>query len=660
MYIRTKDLVVNLLARTLHVSGKPVDLTNKEFDLLAFFLESSGDAFSKEQILQHVWHTNHRTDASVKKLVSELRKKIGDSVDEPVYIKTLGREGYQWVAAIETVHADHDGYEVIKPVLLSANGNKSKILMLFIALIFSILAATGAFVYKAGDKNPETAFGNLYLEKIELPTKHIYESVRSPDNNFLAYSELTGNGYNRDLVIYDLKKNQIHARLKNASPGAWSPTSSDIVYIDGSNGNCQFKIYSISENESHSLNKCGNYGHQPSAFWANNQDEVYQFYSEQHDSQIKLFKTNIKSGVTESILSSKKIGYGLYFGTFGEDKNTVYILESVNFQRTSILEYKIAEGTLKTIGDFPYTLTSIAFDGDGIVYRNKYNGLDKLDLTNGKTTNILSSQLIALRDVYLDTTGELLVIAGNPFHLQLIKYSPNDLSYSFITQGHKDQYPLYKNGKLYHSSNRTLSLQIYQHENGLSKKLTDFTMKLSPPISYDVDEHDNFIIASPTGLFTNNKMIRSSGQAVHYHDGVIYFSDSIENRFEIFRMELATGKVVRITYNGGYSAKVINGEVFFTKPNLRGLWKLDVQGKEILFNKEFPRVTSSMEWFYTSNEVWAADPETSFLYRLDLRNNKITKSKRKLAGQTIAGDGKDLYGVEGVLGNMELYNLKLK
>lgn len=297
MYIRTKDLVVNPLARTLHVSDKPVDLTNKEFDLLTFFLESGGQAFSKEQILQHVWNTNHRTDASVKKLVSELRKKIGDSVDEPVYIKTLGREGYQWVAAVETAHENHGGHENSKPILVNVNGNRSQSLLLFTALLLSILACIGAFVYKAGDKNPETAFGNQYLEKIELPTKHIFEGTRSPDMNFLAYSELTGNGYDRDLVIYDLKKYKIHARLENASPGAWSPTSSDIVYIDGSNGNCQFKIYSIRKNESFSLNKCGNYEHQPSAFWTNNQDEVYLFFSEQPESQIKLFKTNIRSGV---------------------------------------------------------------------------------------------------------------------------------------------------------------------------------------------------------------------------------------------------------------------------------------------------------------------------------------------------------------------------
>ena len=71
-------LVIDLDARTVELHGEPVALTPKEFDLLAFLARSPRTAFSREELLLHVWgdaaYTETRTvDAHIK----TLRGKLG-------------------------------------------------------------------------------------------------------------------------------------------------------------------------------------------------------------------------------------------------------------------------------------------------------------------------------------------------------------------------------------------------------------------------------------------------------------------------------------------------------------------------------------------------------------------------------------------------------
>ncbi len=73
--------------------GEPLDLTAKEFDLLAYLVNNAGRVISRDEILEAVWGAQRSTDSNVIEVfVCHLRNKIGDS--ENRIIQTIRGVGY--------------------------------------------------------------------------------------------------------------------------------------------------------------------------------------------------------------------------------------------------------------------------------------------------------------------------------------------------------------------------------------------------------------------------------------------------------------------------------------------------------------------------------------------------------------------------------------
>ena len=85
------------LDKTAHmvtVDGKPIELSYKEFELLAYFMENQGIALSREKILNSVWNYDYFGDArTIDTHVKKLRAKIGEKGE---YIKTIWGMGYKF------------------------------------------------------------------------------------------------------------------------------------------------------------------------------------------------------------------------------------------------------------------------------------------------------------------------------------------------------------------------------------------------------------------------------------------------------------------------------------------------------------------------------------------------------------------------------------
>lgn len=81
-------------AHQVRVDGTVVDLSYKEFELLAYFLENQGIALSREKILNNVWNYDYFGDArTIDTHVKKLRSKLGDKGN---YIRTIWGMGYKF------------------------------------------------------------------------------------------------------------------------------------------------------------------------------------------------------------------------------------------------------------------------------------------------------------------------------------------------------------------------------------------------------------------------------------------------------------------------------------------------------------------------------------------------------------------------------------
>ncbi len=87
-------ICIDKAAHQVSIDGKNIELSFKEFELLAYFLENQGIALSREKILNNVWNYDYFGDArTIDTHVKKLRSKMGEKGD---YIKTIWGMGYKF------------------------------------------------------------------------------------------------------------------------------------------------------------------------------------------------------------------------------------------------------------------------------------------------------------------------------------------------------------------------------------------------------------------------------------------------------------------------------------------------------------------------------------------------------------------------------------
>jgi DNA-binding response OmpR family regulator len=84
------DLTVDARSRRVTLAGRPVELSPKEFDLLAYLAGRAGTVVTKRELLSEVWQLPYGgADKTVDVHLSWLRRKLGESAAEPRLLQTV-------------------------------------------------------------------------------------------------------------------------------------------------------------------------------------------------------------------------------------------------------------------------------------------------------------------------------------------------------------------------------------------------------------------------------------------------------------------------------------------------------------------------------------------------------------------------------------------
>jgi DNA-binding response OmpR family regulator len=92
------SLFIDPTSREARLAGRLLDLTRREFDLLAFLASAPRQVFSREQLLRMVWDSSQdwQDPATVTVHVRRLRAKLGDDPSRPRWIITVRGIGYRF------------------------------------------------------------------------------------------------------------------------------------------------------------------------------------------------------------------------------------------------------------------------------------------------------------------------------------------------------------------------------------------------------------------------------------------------------------------------------------------------------------------------------------------------------------------------------------
>jgi two-component system, OmpR family, response regulator RegX3 len=93
------ELTVDPGARRASLAGQELDLTRREFDLLARLARDAGNVVTREELLSSVWDENwYGSTKTLDVHVGTLRRKLGDEAESPSYIHTVRGVGFRMAA----------------------------------------------------------------------------------------------------------------------------------------------------------------------------------------------------------------------------------------------------------------------------------------------------------------------------------------------------------------------------------------------------------------------------------------------------------------------------------------------------------------------------------------------------------------------------------
>jgi DNA-binding response OmpR family regulator len=105
--LQTGGLRIDLQRREATLDGRELDLTRREFDLLAYLAARPGVVVSRRELLAEVWRQPYGTDQTIDVHLSWLRRKLGETASRPRYLHTVRGVGVR--LDIPATTSDGDG-----------------------------------------------------------------------------------------------------------------------------------------------------------------------------------------------------------------------------------------------------------------------------------------------------------------------------------------------------------------------------------------------------------------------------------------------------------------------------------------------------------------------------------------------------------------------
>ena len=97
--LSVRDIVLDKRCHEVHKAGAKIELTLKEFDLLALLMENAPNVVKRDELLNQVWGYDFIGETRTLDMhIRTLRQKLSDDSDTPGYISTVRGVGYKFVS----------------------------------------------------------------------------------------------------------------------------------------------------------------------------------------------------------------------------------------------------------------------------------------------------------------------------------------------------------------------------------------------------------------------------------------------------------------------------------------------------------------------------------------------------------------------------------
>jgi DNA-binding winged helix-turn-helix (wHTH) protein/Tol biopolymer transport system component len=366
----------------LSFENSSIQLEFRESEVLAYFCKHPNKQITRNELIDNVWQGQIITDNAVNRVITKLRKALGDDARNSQFIQTLPRIGYKFIANIRSIEANNPK----KPLQQKHTSWFLIVTLMFVLLIVLYWVLTST-------KEIESSKSVLALTReggIED------DATISPNGKYLSYRS-DNDGWKR-IFIKNLKTGEVTKLTVNAGDaisGNWSADSSKIIYIYNNKSICQIREVSIvNKEEEKVLHHCplGSYGR---VIYNHNNRQLIYSEKQAGEQPYLLYTLDIRSGHKQKLNQPVPFNAGHIFFDLHptEDKLLLSSPDEKQWQAFYLMDLKTNQFTFLFNKDEYICCAIFNHLGNKIVTMGPYpnDSLIEMDYYGNNPTTIFNS-----------------------------------------------------------------------------------------------------------------------------------------------------------------------------------------------------------------------------------------------------------------------------
>jgi Tol biopolymer transport system component/DNA-binding winged helix-turn-helix (wHTH) protein len=688
LIIRFSTFEVNLQTGELRKRGQKVKLQEQPFQLLAALLEKRGEVVTREELRSKLWPADTFVDFdhSLNAAIKRLRDALGESAERPIFVETVARRGYRFIAPIDGSCVS-TGNGIVSPSAFTPRPwqQMSKTRK---ALIAGLPAFALALVFLYSRHSPSLKSAQPVVTPVVTDVGEKYTPSLSPDGQHLAFSWNGGSGPDFSLYVKIVGTEEPLRLTKQSSIDfnpVWSPDGRYIafcrllkgeagIYIMPALGGAERKVRQTrwEEHEFYQIMRATGL-----LSWSPDGELLAFSDRGSRNEPASIFLLALDSSQVRR-LTSPPGSWGDLNPEFSPDGRTLAFLRSES-QGLAIYTVPVSGGAERRLLSDSTDHWGLAWtpDGRGIVFANagwpiNSGWLWKISLHGGEPERLQFGE----EGTQPSIRGNRLVYVRQMANLNIWRRRLNSVVSAgppdkFIASTRMESGPHFSpdGSKIAFESTRSGAYEVWMCSSdgtGLVQ-LTNFnsvtgTPRWSPDgqrIAFDSRAGNNvdiFVVdsqgGSPRRLTSGptSEVVPSWSRDGHW----VYFASNRTGRGEVWKMPSTGGSAAQVTHHGGFAAfESPDGRfVYYAKGlTIPGLWRVPTNGGEEV------EVISSLEagywgyWVVVSNGIYFLDmtpkPGIAFFNLTTHRTTRVfdleTRPAKEAPGLAVSGNGTILY-----------------
>lgn len=623
------------LENTVRKGDVEVELEPRVMKLLCFMAENAGLVVSREQLISTIWSDVIVQEDSLTKVISELRRVLGDDTKEPKIIRTIRKGGYQLIADVEWQESKLNGTE--------ATGNTRFMAWL---VICTIMLLAGLFYIQ--QEGPNTAKLSLPPpEKIIRLTSYAGQELDpslSHDGKNLVYVRNLG-GILFDIYMLSLETNKsirlTQSDFKDRFP-RWSPNDQHIAFLREHENDSSLMMVNTSGGKPKTLATFNETG--MGIDWSLDGKYLYFFARDNKSEPFSLYSLEVGSLVTQALTyppsgfeGDRAVKVNPKTGQIGFFRH----------HRQGLMDFMILNDDGYASKQFSQQGANLSFSwsGDNIFFDSFTSGQYGIQFWNTDSGDISKITSLGNWTLYPDIHVQQKKMVFIEIQIQ------RNLVQRSLDNSHAEMKPLIDSsqinfdGHFNHAGNKVayisaasgeMQLYVASSDGKLITQITNFDNALIASPQWSPDDKSILLQVNQTGsnkiLYldteTREKKVLIEDEFINVKpswsvDGSsLFFSSNRSGDWQIWKKSATGDGLEQLTKNGGRVARAISDtHILFTKLDQAGLWLLEIDTQmESLFVPELS---------VNDNDNWSVSGD--FAYYAVRQDSKATLYRKSLS-----------------------------